>query len=295
MNDVIRKTEKLLEGLLPATVRLVIKPGEGPMNVMADRAQLERVFMNITANARDAMPDGGTITIMTGRAELGADYIKARRYGTVGVYATVSITDTGIGMDEAVRKRIFEPFFTTKSYGKGTGFGLSIVYGIVKQHNGYIDVESEPGRGTTFTVYVPVERPAPAETERMPAAVLEGSETILVAEDEEPVRKLMKTVLEGFGYRVLTAADGEEAVRLFTENRGRIQLLILDVIMPRMNGREAYRAIEEMQPGIKALFMSGYAEDIISRKGIIEPGLNFVLKPVPPRELVRKAREVLDA
>jgi CheY-like chemotaxis protein len=200
-------------------------------------------------------------------------------------------------MDETVRKKIFEPFFTTKSYGKGTGFGLSIVYGIVKQHNGYIDVESEPGRGTTFTVYVPVERPAPAERERVPAAptVLEGSETILVAEDEEPVRKLAKTVLEGFGYRVITAADGEEAVRLFNENRGRIQLLILDVIMPRMNGREAYHAIQEMQPGIKALFMSGYAEDIISKKGIIEPGLNFVLKPVPPRELVRRAREVLDA
>lgn len=297
MNDVIRKMEKLLEGLLPETVRLTIKPGEGPMNVMADRAQMERVFMNITANARDAMPDGGTITITTGRAELGAEYIKARRYGTVGAYAAVLITDTGIGMDETIRKKIFEPFFTTKSYSKGTGFGLSIVYGIVKQHNGYIDVESEPGRGTTFTVYIPVERPAPAEIERTPAvaAVLEGNETILVAEDEEPVRKLAKTVLEGFGYRVITAADGEEAVRLFSENRGRIQLLILDVIMPKMNGREAYRAIHEMQPGIKALFMSGYAEEIISKKGIIEPGLNFVLKPVPPKELVRKAREVLDA
>ena len=263
--------------------------------MLADSVQIEQVLMNLAANARDAMPNGGMLLIETKEVTLGEDFIRTNSYGRPGKYAYLSVTDTGIGMDENIRRRIFEPFFTTKEVGKGTGLGLSMVYGIVKQHQGYINVSSEPGKGTTFKIYLPllsaaaVEKPAPANAE-----MTRGTETVLLAEDDETVRNLTRHVLEGSGYRVLEAADGEAAVRKFFNNRELIDLLVFDIIMPKKNGKEAYLEIKKIRPDIKALFMSGYTTEPVSRKGILETGLDFVLKPISPSDFLKKVREVLD-
>ncbi|MBI3377526.1 MAG: hypothetical protein HY035_03870, partial [Nitrospirae bacterium] len=215
------------------------------------------VLMNLAANARDAMPEGGTLTIETGLEELDMDFLKIHEYGKPGTYAVITVTDTGHGMDERTRQRIFEPFFTTKEVGKGTGLGLSMVYGIIKQHSGYITCYSEPGKGTTFKIYLPViEKETEKTKKEEPITLSGGTETILLAEDEEEVRKLMKLVLEEAGYKVIEA--------------------------------------KEIKPDVKALFSSGYPADFIHKKGILEEGLNFISKPAPPHELLKRIREVLD-
>jgi CheY-like chemotaxis protein len=198
-------------------------------------------------------------------------------------------------MDERTRERIFEPFYTTKEMGKGTGLGLATVYGIVKQHRGVIDVESAPGSGTSFHLYFPLlSKDAESADYRSAAKLTGGTETILVAEDDEIIRNLTRSVLTEFGYEVIEAMDGEEALRIFGENRDRIDLLLLDVIMPRKNGKAAYEEMRRIKPGIKALFMSGYSADMISKEGILEKDLSFISKPVSPTELLMKVREVLD-
>jgi CheY-like chemotaxis protein len=222
-------------------------------------------------------------------------FSRVHGYGKPGPYALLAASDTGAGMEENTRERIFEPFFTTKEVGRGTGLGLAIVYSIVKQHNGYINCYSEPGMGTAFKIYLPLTQDeAQAEKIAEPSAPMSGNETILLAEDDTEVRKLMKTVLEEFGYTVITADDGEDATQKFSENSARIQLAVLDVIMPKKGGTEVYSDIKKIRPDIRALFTSGYTESIMLKKGILGPGMHFISKPVSPKDLLRKVREVLD-
>jgi two-component system cell cycle sensor histidine kinase/response regulator CckA len=223
------------------------------------------------------------------------DFVITHGYGVPGKFVLIAVSDTGVGMDEDIRERIFEPFLKTKKTGKGTGLGLAIVYGIVKQHEGYINVHSEPGEGTTFKIYLPQVEDDGIKMEIAGAKVPpRGSEIVLLAEDEPMVRTLTKSVLEEFGYTVIEAEDGADAVDKFQENKDRIQLIVLDVIMPRKNGKEAYDIIKSIRPDIKALFMSGYAGDILSSRGILNEKLCFVSKPLTQSVLLQKVREVLD-
>jgi len=235
--------------------------------------------------------------VATEQVELGEDFVKAHGYGEPGRYACIAVSDTGAGMDEETRKRVFDPFFTTKEAGKGTGLGLSIAYGIIKQHNGFINVYSEPGFGTTFKIFLPVaDSQAPvleARPESRPAAV-GGKETVLVAEDDGTVRSTTKKVLEDFGYNVVSAVDGEDAINKFRSMKDEIELLILDVMMPRKNGPEVLSETAKMTPGIKALFVSGYNEEMITTSGMLEEGRSFLSKPVLPAELLRRVRDVLN-
>lgn len=289
------KMEKLLAKIIGEDIELRTVCHDENATVWADSGQLEQILMNLAANARDAMPDGGVLTIETDRMELDGDFIKAHGYGKPGPYAVLSVTDTGAGMDEKTRTKIFEPFFTTKEVGKGTGLGLSIVYGIVKQNSGYVSVYSEPGRGTTFRIYLPA---ILMNIEEAGAAALtdaaRGTETVLVAEDDADVRKLTKAVLEGAGYTVIEAVDGENAIRLFAEHKDEIELVLIDVIMPKANGKAVSEAIRKMRPRVKIIFTSGYTADIIHKKGILEEGAHFIAKPILPNALLDRVRKTLD-
>ncbi len=296
VNGIVSRVVKLLAHLIGEDIDITKVLSHEEMIIMADAGQLEHVLMNLATNARDAMPDGGTLIIETRPAILDDEYVKAHGYGEPGQYAVLSITDTGAGMDEATKNRIFEPFFTTKESGRGTGLGLAMVYGIIKQHRGHITVYSEPGKGTTFTIYLPrvaseVMVAQPEETRTPPR----GAETILVGEDDAAVRTLVRTVLEEFGYTVITAVDGEDTIRKFREQGETIQLLLLDVIMPGKNGKEAYEEIRKLKPDVKVLFTSGYTADLIQKKGVLDGEINLVYKPVSPTELLIKIRDVLDA
>jgi PAS domain S-box-containing protein len=299
INEIVVNVENMLHRIIGEDINLQTKLSEHDTTAVADAGQIEQLLINLATNARDAMPAGGLLTIITGRAEMDEEFIKAHGYGTQGTYVLLAVSDTGSGMDEKTRRQIFEPFFTTKEVGKGTGLGLSTVYGIVKQHNGFINCYSEPGRGTTFKIYLPlVTRPSgpavqPSAIAR-PPVLQGGSETILLAEDDDDLRKLIRQVLEDFGYTVLEAADGDAAMALFTEHHNDINLLLLDIIMPKKNGREAYIEMRKIEPAIKALFTSGYTADIIHKQGLLEQGLEFILKPVLPTELLKKVRDVLD-
>ncbi len=300
LNETVANAKTLLARLTGPEIELRVTLQDPELTVMADSMQLEQVLMNLATNARDAMPEGGIFAITTERTELGARFIKMYGYGAPGEYALISVSDTGAGIDGRIRDRIFEPFFTTKETGKGTGLGLSIVYGIVKQHNGYINVYSEPGNGATFKIYLPLADPAQKKTRSslIISNIISptgGTETVLVAEDDDAVRSTTKDILREFGYRVIEAADGEDAVCKFKENQDTIQLLLLDVVMPKKNGREAYEEIKAVKPGIRAIFTSGYTADIIHKKGVIDKELNFISKPVSPGKLLRKMRDVLDA
>lgn len=306
LNVIINRVEKFLVRIIGEDIRLKTELSTDDLKIMADSGQLEQVLMNLATNARDAMPYGGTLTIKTRRV----DSAEARAIVendpdfkleaapsemTGGCLAEITVSDTGKGMDEATRKKAFEPFFTTKEVGKGTGLGLSMAYGIVKQHNGIIDVSSEPGTGTTFRIYLPLVG-AEAEQAMEPERPLPkgGTETILVAEDNDALRKLVQTILETFGHKVITAEDGEDALNRFSDNADEIKLCILDLVMPRKNGREAYDAMKKVKPDARVLFISGYTSDVMYRKEIAEEGLDLLLKPVTPIDLMRKVREILD-
>lgn len=296
LNETIRGVEKLLRRVIGEDIDFQTVLSAEALTVMADAGQMVQVLMNLCTNARDAMPRGGRLIIETSLVMPDVSYCKAHLLEKPGQYVLIAVSDTGCGMDEATQQRIFEPFFTTKELGKGTGLGLSIVYGIIKQHNGSVGVYSEPGKGTTFKIHMPLLLEAAA----VDAAIVTeppagGTETILVAEDDKEVRTLIKTVLEEAGYTVLEARDGEEAVGLFGNNRDHIHLVLLDVIMPRKNGKEAYEEILKMRPCFKAVFMSGYTADIVTGQGIIEQGMPFVSKPVTPYDLLKKVRETLDS
>ena len=295
VNEIITRVEKLLCRVIGEDIEFKTRLCGENLIVLADSIQIEQILMNLATNARDAMPNGGSLLLETDSLEIGEEFVRAHSYGKPGRYALIAVTDTGIGMDENVKGRIFEPFFTTKEMGKGTGLGLAMVYGIVKQHNGYIHVYSEPGRGTTFKIYLPrIASPADNGTTRRDDAVKGGSETVLLAEDDSSVRKLSKSVLEDFGYTVIEAVDGEDAIRKFNENREAVGLLVLDIIMPKKNGKETYVEIRKIKPGIKALFTSGYTADVVHQKKIMETGMDFIVKPASPTAFLKKVREVLD-
>lgn len=295
LNDIVRRVEKLLTRLIGEDIDIKTILADVDLNIMADSVQIEQVLINLATNARDAMPEGGVFTIETKPVRIDEEYIRRHAFTTPGMYAMLSITDTGVGMDEKMKERIFEPFFTTKEIGKGTGLGLSIVHGIIKQHNGNINVYSEPGRGTTFKIYLPLIKSEIGieQTEVLPPP-MGGTETILLAEDDETVRELIKNILKESGYKMIEAVDGEDALERFAENRDSIQLILLDVIMPKKSGKEIYEIIKAIKPDIKALFMSGYTADIIHKKGMLDVGIDFIQKPLSPDELLRKVREVLD-
>jgi len=295
LNELVKRIGKLLLRVITENIELDLMVTDTGLTAMADSGQIEQVLINLCTNARDAMPDGGVLTIKTERVELDNEYIRTHGYGKPGTYALISVSDTGIGMDEKTREKIFEPFFTTKEIGKGTGLGLSIVYGIIKQHNGYINCYSESGIGTIFKIYLPLTKAEVEETKPSEGITpIGGTETILLAEDEAEVRKITKNVLEEFGYKVIEAVDGEDAINKFMENKDRTELLLLDVVMPRKNGREVYEMIRKTNPDIKVLFASGYDSDFAHKNKIIEAGLDFISKPVSPTVILKKVREVLD-
>ncbi len=294
-NRTISRISNLLVQLIGEHIELKVVPAERDITVMADSNQIEQVLVNLVTNARDAMPNGGKLTIRTGIMDMGEEFIKGHGYGIPGKYAVLTVIDTGTGMEDGVREKIFQPFFTTKMVGKGSGLGLAVTYGIVKQHNGFIDVESVLGGGTTFTIYLPaVDAEVILNQERDLSHVKPGLETILLAEDDPDARAIMSALLEMTGYNVLAASDGDDAMRAVAENGERIQLVLLDVRMPKKNGKEVYDKIRKVHPAIKFLFMSGYTADIIDSYGIREEGLNFISKTALPEEILAKIREILD-
>ncbi len=291
LNEIVKRFEKFLMRVIGEDIEFKIHLSDKDLIVMADRGQIEQVLMNLATNARDSMPAGGILTIKTERV----DIVGLNGYIKPGSYAVITVSDTGRGMDEATRLRIFEPFYTTKETGKGTGLGLSIVYGIIKQHNGEVNVYSEPGKGTTFKIYLKlIDTRIEGTKVSAPAIPVGGTETILIAEDDAVVRKLVKGILEEHGYTVIEATDGEDAVARFTENKDSVQLLLLDVVMPRKNGKEAYEEIHRIKENVPVLFTSGYTADIINKNGSLEEGMNFITKPVTPQLLLSKVREILD-
>lgn len=291
LNDIVSRVEKFLHRIIGEDIDFRMELAKEALTIMADSGQLEQVLLNLATNGRDAMPNGGMLSIKTERA----DITSSSGYLPPGPYAVLSVSDTGSGMDEQTRQRIFEPFYTTKESGKGTGLGLSIVYGIIKQHNGEINVYSEPGNGTTFRIYFRLESAKQTETQEACHEELhKGTETILLAEDNADVRLLMKNILEDFGYNVIEAVDGQDALEKFKASRLAIDMLIMDVVMPRKNGKEAYDLIRQDNQHIPVLFASGYTADIIHQKGILEEGMCFISKPVTPFMLLKKVREILD-
>ncbi|MDD3847422.1 MAG: PAS domain S-box protein [Syntrophorhabdaceae bacterium] len=292
VNDAIRTTQPLLKRLLTENIDLRTSLTRYDTVVMADKSQMDQILFNLVTNARDAMPEGGTLTVETDIADMDSRFIEAHGFGGPGRYVLINVSDTGEGMDEATREKIFDPFFTTKETGKGTGLGLATVYGIVKQHNGYVTVYSEPGHGTAFRIYLPAAITKVRE-EPDTAVPVGGKETILIAEDDEGVRRIMREALEEYGYRSIEAVDGEDAIDKFKLHR-EVDLIILDSIMPRKNGREAFEAILRIDPHVRVLFTSGYTRDVVLDKGIKDKEFDFIAKPLSLGKLLQKVREILD-
>jgi PAS domain S-box-containing protein len=294
--EVVGKLEPFLRRLIREDVELTVT-GSEPLPILADRGQIEQVIMNLVANARDALPNGGRLCIETRQADLDQGFVEAHGYGREGSYALLSVSDNGLGMERQTQARIFEPFFTTKEQGQGTGLGLSMAYGIVRKHVGIINVYSEPGLGTVFKVYLPRVQAAaePAAREaRGPVALLGGTETILLGEDDAALRKLSLKVLSRYGYRIIEAVDGQDAIDKFVAHVQSIQLVILDAIMPKKNGKEACLEMRKLRPDLKTVFVSGYARDLFDEDSTLNGNSVFLQKPVTPSELLAKVRELLD-
>lgn len=291
LNGVITNMEQMLRRLLGQSVELILLPAPGLGRVNADPAQMEQVIMNLATNARDAMPNGGKLVIETADVDL-QDANSARKIGVQpGVYVMLALSDTGLGMDSATRSRLFEPFFTTKEQGKGSGLGLSTVYGIVKQHGGQITVYSQVGCGTIFEIYLPRAKEAAGLSTRKPA-VPKGSETILLVDDEEGVRKLVNAILQANGYTVIEAGNGPSALAAYEKNAHKIDLVLTDIVMPQMNGFELGERLADQSPDVKILYMSGYRDSPIGTEG--QPNRAFLHKPFTPDTLLNKIREMLD-
>ncbi|MDI6761992.1 MAG: ATP-binding protein [Thermodesulfobacteriota bacterium] len=296
LNTILRDLDKMLQRVIGEDIGLVTLLADDLGMVKADPGQIEQVVMNLAVNARDAMQKGGKLTIETSNVELDENYARNHIAVKPGPYVMLSVSDTGVGMTPEVKEKIFEPFFTTREKGKGTGLGLSTVYGIVKQSDGNIWVYSEPGKGTTFKIYLPrVDEPPEEVGEKVVQRELpRGSETILLVEDDEKVQKLAMKILEKHGYEVLGAGSGDEALEIGKEGKKPIHLVLTDVVMPGMDGRRLVEKLKEVCHGFKVLYMSGYTDNAISHHGILESGLNFIQKPLSVEGLVRKVREVMD-
>jgi len=295
INKLILNLQKMLNRIIRENIEFHLELTKTPLIVLADTGQIEQVLINLVSNAKDAMPEGGRLLVTTRIEKMDEAFIDAYGYGHPGRYALLTVTDTGLGIDAETQSKIFEPFFTTKGVGKGTGLGLAISYGIIKQHNGYIKVYSEPDEGTVFKIYLPLCDEAVLDKKPESSAPVQGgNETILVAEDEATLRDLSRMVLESFGYTVITADNGEEAIAKFLENQDRIDLVLLDMIMPKKNGKEVGEAIRKGSPEMKILFSSGYTNEIVTDKEMREVGFEFIQKPYPPKSLLSKVREILD-
>jgi PAS domain S-box-containing protein len=296
INDIIRNLQQMLLRLVREDIIIKLNLVNKDLVVMADAGQIDQVLINLTTNARDAMTGGGNIVISTEFFIMDNEFVETHGYDSPGKYALITFSDTGCGMDAGTESRIFDPFFTTKERGKVTGLGLAVVHGILKQHGGYINVNSQPGKGTIFNLYLPLTDTAAEKAELTQTLDRRGgTETILIAEDDASLRKLSRTVLASFGYKVIEAVDGEDAIVKFAENSDVVKLVILDGIMPEKNGKEAFEAIRELRPDIKTIFMSGYTDGTFTHKDISDKGAAFIQKPVKPDDLLRIVREMLDA
>jgi hypothetical protein len=294
LNKAVTGIRVMLERLIKENIRLDISLCAEPSLVVADAGQLDQVLINLVTNACDAMPDGGVLTISTGVETVDEHHARLHDLGKCGRYAVLTVVDTGIGMADEVRERIFEPFYTSKGLGTGTGLGLFTVYGVVRAHGGNVEVHSEPGRGTTFRIYLPL---AEHPTSEVPAVVelpaRGNAETILVAEDDEAVMDYLCSLLERNGYRVIAAKDGEDAIVKFNSAPDRIRLALLDVIMPGRNGSEVCAEIVGMRPDVKVIYLSGYTHEVFEDGRGFENGEVLLAKPVRPEELLGKVRELL--
>lgn len=296
LNAVIPNIEKMLRRLIGEDIELktILQPELG--SVETDPGQIEQIIVNLAVNARDAMPTGGKLTIETVNVQMDEAYALEHIAAKPGSYVMMAISDTGTGMDEEIRSRVFEPFFTTKEEGQGTGLGLSTVYGIVKQSDGYIWVYSEPGKGTTFKIYLPRVDKKSKDTKKIKTSIksLSGTETVLVVEDNRMVRELAIKILQKYGYKVLGAKDGEEAIEIGKQHESPIDLMLTDVVMPGMSGRRLAVEFESLRPKIKVLYMSGYADNTVVHHGILDRGMVFIQKPFTHEALVSKVRDLLD-
>jgi PAS domain S-box-containing protein len=296
VNSVVASAEGILKRLIGEDVELTTVLVQGNPIVKIDRGQLEQVVVNLAVNARDAMPSGGKLTIETQTADVDKEYASTHWSITPGRYVVLAVTDTGFGMDEDTQARIFEPFYTTKEAGKGTGLGLAMVYGIVKQSGGFIWLYSELGNGTTFKIYLPqVEDAEPERPQLISADPVRGTETVLLVEDSAAVRSIARQILERNGYTVLEAPNGKAALDIGRKRTSRIHLLLTDVVMPEMSGRQLAEAFSTVRPDAKVIFMSGYTDDAVVRHGVVSAGVDYLQKPFSPDALLRKVREVLDA
>lgn len=297
INQLATESSTFLKRVIGEDIELVTSYNPSPLYMLLDRSQIQQVLMNLATNARDAMPTGGTLSINIASTQLDSSFVNHYGYGSPGDYALIQVSDSGEGMGKETSLRIFEPFFTTKEKGKGTGLGLSIIHGIVAQHKGFINCDSEPGEGTTFSIYLPLcketECTLAPETE-LEESCPRGTETILLAEDDEMLMEITANHLESSGYRVLKAFNGSEAVEIFSNHLDEIDLVMLDAIMPKMTGKQAWDEIRELHPGVKACFISGYTHDIIGGKIAVDFSLPFISKPIMPATLLKKVREILD-
>jgi len=295
INHIVLNIKKILDRIIGEDIDLKVNFDSEDLIVEGDGGQIEHALMNLATNARDAMPEGGALTMTIRKEEVDDRFIQMHKEGKRGNYAAITVADTGMGMDKKTMENIFEPFFTTKEVGKGTGLGLAMVYGTINQHNGFINVHSEPGKGTTFNIYLPLAEPGIEHTEKNETgADVSGNENILLIEDNQAVRKSIKDLLQEFGYNVTDAGDGDQAIALFRENTGSVHLVISDVIMPRQSGKEVYDELKKERPDIKMLFVSGYSADILTKKGIMGEKINFTSKPINPDVFLKKVREILD-
>ncbi len=295
LNYIIARFEKLLRRTIREDIVIQIKLASYVPPVRGDIGQIEQVIMNLAVNAQDAMADGGTLTFSTHLTALDEENPGFEEKAVPGQYVLLSVDDTGCGIDAETRKKLFEPFFSTKGE-YGTGLGLATVYGIVKQHEGYISVCSAPPNGATFNIYLPVSETTetPEESDTISPSDLNGTETVLIVEDNTPVREISREILKRHGYTVLVAENGKEAMSVLDEYKGRVDMILTDVVMPEMDGEKMSTEITGRNPDIKILYMSGYTDDVIAPRGVLDKGVNFIQKPFTLQDLAIKVRKVLD-